>query len=367
MITVTRANVPVVEEYLTLVRQILESRQFANHGPMVIRLEQALTTHLGFNTSRHPCFVTTCSNGTTALTLALKSLGLEGKRVVTTSFTYVATLSAILAAGCVPLLADIDPETLCLTPNTVRMLSGVDIGAVLPVHIYGNACDIAGFEDFSRSTGIPVIYDAAHSFGAKYAGQPLLAFGDCAAGSFHATKVMHTAEGGCVVSHNEAVRDKLTLMRAFGHVGDTHVMPGINGKMSELHAAMGLCLLPQVEQGIATRKTISKRYDALLASLPLQHPAWRQGLQRNYAYYPVIFKTESALLSVQSALQTHDIVPRRYFYPALTMLPYAKEDWKSSCPVAESISRRVLCLPLHQDVTEEELNLIVNIISSAIK
>lgn len=361
MITVTRADAPKVEDFLVLVRQIFASRQFTNHGPMVVRFEQALESYLCAEASS-PCFVSTCNNGTSAITLALNALDIKGKRVITSSFTYVATLSAILAAGCVPLLVDIDPDTLCLTPDAAAQAAHTNVGAVLPVHIYGNACDVEGFDALARTTGLPVVYDAAHAFGARYAGQALLSFGDCAASSFHATKVMHTCEGGCVVSHCEDMRGKLSLIRAFGHVNDTHVMAGGNAKMSELHAAMGLCLLPRVPQGIASRKVLSDTYDTLLAPLPLQRPAWREGLQRNYAYYPVIFESETALLAAQRALQAQDIVPRRYFYPALTALPYVQEAWKRPCPVADSVSHRILCLPLYGDMTEMDVRRISNIL-----
>lgn len=369
MITVTRASVPSFEEFLALARGVFEARHFTNHGPLVNRFEVFLKNWL---TSKavpqpHPNFyVTSCNNGTSALILALRALGVEGKRVITTPFTYVATLSALLAAGCEPVFVDVDPETLCLTPEAAEQVLDSDVGGVLPVHIYGNACDVAGFSTLSQKYRIPVIYDAAHAFGAQYSGQSLLAFGDCAAGSFHATKVLHTCEGGCVVSHSEAVQNELTLMRAFGHVGDTHVMSGINAKMSELHAAMGLCLLPHVQDGIAARKTLSEYYDTLLAGLPVQYPAWRAGLQRNYAYYPVIFESEKALLAVQTALHAQSIAPRRYFYPALNTLPYLKDEWKRTCPVAESVSHRVLCLPLYAELTHAQAHAIVTALKNSL-
>lgn len=236
----------------------------------------------------------------------------------------------------------------------------------MPVHIYGNGCDVTGFEIFSQRMDIPIIYDAAHAFGTSFGGRSLLTYGDCAAGSFHATKVMHTCEGGCVVSHTEDVRDKLTLMRAYGHMSDTHVMPGINAKLSELHAAMGLCLLPYVQEGSVARKQLTQLYDVLLADLPLQYPAWREGLERNYAYYPVLFENEKTLLAAQAALCAQDIVPRRYFYPSLTTLTYVKDQWKSSCPVAESVSSRVLCLPLYTDLLPQDVERIARILRNTL-
>lgn len=354
MLTVTRASSPPVEEYLELVRQVLESLHFTNQGPLVARLEAELSALL--QSQAAPSLqVLTSANGTLALEMALRALGLEGKRIITTPFTYVATLSAILAVGATPLFVDIDPQTLCITPETAREHLSDDVSAILPVHIYGNACDVVGFNALAESAGIPVVYDAAHSFGTTLYGQSVFSYGACAIGSFHATKIMHTAEGGCVACQNKDLLEKLRLIRAFGHVGDTHIMPGINAKMSDLHAALGLCILPLVEKNILARKALTALYDAQLAAAPLHFPLWREGLTRNYAYYPIIFENEADLLRVQKVLQEADILPRRYFYPALTCLPYVQEAWKTPCPVAESVSKRVLCLPLFAQMTQEDV------------
>ena len=366
MVTVTRALIPPLDEYLTLVRQVCSTRHFTNHGPMVGSFEEKLLDLLSCGCEANTVYVSSCANGTLGLELVLRALDLGGKRVVTTPFTYVATLSALLAVGCTPVFVDIDPQSLCITPEDVHACLDEGISAILPVHIYGNACDVKGFGELSKSADVPVIYDAAHAFGACYEGESLLTFGSLAVGSFHATKVFHTCEGGCVVSHDKGMRDVLHCIRAFGHVGDTHIMPGINAKMSEIHAAMGLCLLPYVQAGIAARKTLTELYDTLLAPLPLRKPRWREGLQSNYAYYPIIFQTESELLTVQAALNAREVFTRRYFYPALNTLPYLKDAWKKSCPVAESISHRVLCLPLYADLHVEDVYYVSDVIKNAL-
>ena len=365
MLTVTRASSPPVEEYMALVRQVLESLHFTNQGPMVARLEAELSAQL--QSQDAPSLqVLASANGTLALEMALRALGLEGKRIITTPFTYVATLSAILAVGATPLFVDIDPQTLCITPETVQQHLSEDVSAILPVHIYGNTCDVTGFNALSESTGIPVVYDAAHSFGTTLYGKSVFSFGACAIGSFHATKIMHTAEGGCVACQNKDLLEKLRLIRAFGHVGDTHIMPGINAKMSDLHAALGLCILPLVEKNILARKALTDLYDDQLAAMPLHSPLWRDGLKRNYAYYPIIFENEAVLLRAQKALREADILPRRYFYPALTRLPYAQAAWKTPCPVAESISERVLCLPMFAQMTQDDVERIVHMLGKTL-
>lgn len=205
--------------------------------------------------------------------------------MITTAFSYVATLSALLWEGCTPVFADIDPETLCLSPESVRraLVAHPDAAGLLPVHVYGNACDVDGLENICREHGLACVYDAAHAFGSSLKGRSLLDFGDYSVCSFHATKLFHTVEGGCVVTHSKADQRRMELLRAFGHIGDTHLALGLNAKMSELHAAMGLCLLPHLEENIRLRAEICSRYDALLAQQPSG-----PGLRRPPLFSPLI-------------------------------------------------------------------------------
>ena len=287
-------------------------------------------------------------------------MGLNGKTVITTPFTYVATLSALLWEGCTPLFADIDPESLCLSPGeAARQLEAhPEAAGLLPVHVYGNACDVNTLGAVARQGGLAVLYDAAHAFGSRLDGKSLFAFGDAATASFHATKLFHTVEGGCIVAHDPALKEELELLRAFGHRGDTHYSLGINAKLSELHAAMGLCLLPQLADTIAQRAVLTGLYDAALNLGPdgapnqegMRRPRLAPGLDWNHAYYPVIFPDAGARARVTRALEARDIHPRRYFFPSLTRLPYVDCP---PCPVAEDMAERVLCLPLWADMAPE--------------
>jgi len=212
---------------------------------------------------------------------------------------------------------------------------------------------------------LPVTYDAAHSFGSEYQGRSVLDYGDFAVCSFHATKIFHTGEGGAVIVHTEEQLQAIQLLRAGGHIGDTHIRLGTNAKLSELHAALGLCLLHKTADNIAGRKAVSAAYDALLPERGIRRPKLKPGLTYNYAYYPVIFDSEEITLRVVAALREKNIFPRRYFFPALNTLPYLPLP-KQSCPVAECVSRRVLCLPLYAELEESAVEKIAVIIKSIV-
>lgn len=361
-IFVTRSPLPPLAEYLRCVEDIFATRRLTNNQTYVHRLEESLGCFLKLP------HVSLCVNGTAALQLALRLSGLAGKKVVTTPFTYVATLSALLWEGCTPVFADIDPDTLCLAPEAVEEALDVhpDVAGLLPVHVYGNACDVDRLERLCIERGLTCMYDAAHAFGSTLNGHSLLEFGNYAACSFHATKLFHTVEGGCLVTHNIEDQRRVELLRAFGHIGDEHLTLGINAKMSELHAAMGLCLLPLLAENIRLREEICTRYDALLTSTAargrLRRPRLASGLSYNYAYYPIIFEDETQLLRVKTALEAKHIHPRRYFYPALTELSYLPPVSRVRCPQAEDLARRVLCLPLYAELTPEQVENISDIV-----
>ncbi|MCH5277286.1 MAG: DegT/DnrJ/EryC1/StrS family aminotransferase [Desulfovibrionaceae bacterium] len=347
------------------VRDIFASRQLTNQGSYAARLQQSLADFLGVPS------LSLCANGTLALQLALRCLGLNGKTVITTPFTYVATLSALLWEGCTPVFADIDPRSLCLDPAGVERCLKEHPGAagILPVHVYGNACDVDALADIAGRRGLCLLYDAAHAFGSTLRGTSLFAFGDAAVGSFHATKLFHTVEGGCVVSSRADANDTLSLLRAFGHVGDTHKCLGINAKMSELHAAMGLCLLPSVPDGLARRARLTALYDEALGvdetmNGVLRRPALAPDLAWNHAYYPVIFPDHGAAMRVMRDLAERNIHPRRYFYPSLTRLPYIQG---ASCPIAEDIAERVLCLPFWPDMDEDLVRKIAGLVRESLR
>lgn len=350
-IYVTKTRLPESESFSRCCQDIFQRAWLTNNGQCVQELEHVLAEYLGVS------HVLACNNGTTALMLAIQCAGLAGKKVAVTPYTYVATLSALLWLRCTPVFVDIDPDTLCLSSERLcaRFQEEPDIAGVLPVHIYGLPCDVESLDAVCREYGAVLIYDAAQAFGSRYNGKSLLDYGDYSICSFHATKIFHTAEGGCVISHSADRHKALALARAFGHVNDTHYTLGINAKMSELHAAMGLCLLPGTDVEIARRREAHATYDAFLDGLPLQRPAMREGLDWNNAYYPVLLPDEACRVRVEQELTAQDIYPRRYFYPALNTLPYLNATWRTVCPVAEDAARRVLCLPMYGELEDDAM------------
>lgn len=350
---VTRALLPDFEQYSALLRQMFAACQLTNHGEFAQSLEKRLQSRLDVP------YVALCANGTLALQLGLHVGGLAGKEVVTTPFTYAATLTSLLWEGCKVVFADIEEETCCLDPKSVLNKLTPETAGVLPVHAYGNACDVEAFEEMGRAEDVLIFYDAAHAFGSTYKGRSLLDYGHMAACSTHATKIFHTAEGGFFVSHEQADHEAFVAMRACGHFNDTHIRPGINAKLSELHAAMGCCLLDQTPANMEARKKVSLHYDDVLPMHKLRRLRPRDGQTYNYAYYPVILETERALEQVVAKLRRRNIHPRRYFFPAVNTLPYLKEV--QPCPIAESISRRALCLPLFAEMEEKTVETIADI------
>lgn len=352
MINVTKTYLPPFEDYAKVLKEAYEAGWITNNGKLLQRLEQQLKESLGVD----QLFV--CTNGTVTLQLALKALNVTGE-VITTPFSYVATSNAILWEKCKPVFADIDAHTFCIDTDKIEALITSNTSAILATHVYGMPCAIERIAQIANKFNLRVIYDAAHAFGANYKGKSLLEYGDISSCSFHATKLFHTVEGGCIVTNNSDIARKIYLLRQFGHEYDEYYAAGINAKNSEFHAAMGLCLLPSVPAFIQRRKELTELYNELLADDRLQPLKYPPELEPNYSYYPVLFKTEESLLGVKSALEKESIFPRRYFYPSLNKLPYVEYQ---SCPVSEDISLRILCLPLYYELKEEELKLISKIV-----
>lgn len=345
MINVTKSMKPSIAEYMDYVAGIWERGHFTNYGPLCIELEEKLKNYLKAEAFFY------VSNGTIALQLALKALGKTGE-VITTPFSFVATTSSIVWEGLRPVFVDIEPDHLTLDPAKIEAAITEKTVAILATHVFGNPCDVAAIESIARKHQLTVIYDGAHAFGVHYQGKPLSHYGDITTLSFHATKLFHTVEGGGIVTRNEDFAKSIINMRNFGLEGpDVITGLGINAKNSELHAAMGLCNLPRVKNAIQRRKHICEMYDYLLAAagVPVTRPAIRTGTDYNYAYYPVLFSSESALLKAKSLLSAEEINCRRYFYPVLSGLAYVE---KQAMPIAENISQRVLCLPLFDEMSD---------------
>lgn len=335
---VTRPFLPPKEEYLARVTAIFERAVLTNQGPEVQELEERMRSFLGV---AHFHYV---ANGTVALQLALSALGITGGEIITTPFTYVATTSAILWERCQPVYVDIEPERFTIDPEKIEGAITPRTRAIMPVHVFGHACDVRAIEDIARRHRLRVIYDAAHAFAVSVNGRSLASYGDISTLSFHATKLFHTLEGGACVVRDPEVSQRLELAMRFGHEGDNHLALGINAKQDELNAAMGNVNLDHIERILADRRMIWELYESLLPD-NLQRPGPDPALDYNYAYFPVLFPSEDELLASFERLERHDIFPRRYFYPSLNTLPYLGS--KSACPVAEDISRRIACLPLH--------------------
>jgi len=357
MINVTKPKLPPLDEYVQYLRGIWEREQLTNNGPLVLELEAKLREFLNVQ------YLWFLSNGTVALQIAIKALNLKGE-IITTPFSYVATTSSIVWENCEPIFVDIEPDSLTIDPNLIEDKITESTSAILATHVYGNPCDVLAIQKIANAHNLKVIYDAAHAFGVKYKGSSILEYGDFSTLSFHATKLFHTVEGGAIVTNNPDLAHKASYLRNFGHNGQEEFFGlGINGKNSEFHAAMGLCLLPMVKDIISCRKKISEKYDELLKDIPIAKPKIREYTEYNYSYYPIFFKSEESLLRVRANLNKRGIFPRRYFYPSLSKLPYVSNQ---HVPVSEDVSRRVLCLPLFLGLEDDKISEISDIIRESL-
>lgn len=357
-INVTKTFLPPFEEYTRQLKRAWDKGWITNNGELVLELEQKLKDYLGV---KHLLF---CSNGTTALQMAIKALDITGE-IITTPFSYVATTTAILWENCIPVFADINEKDFCINAEAIESLITDRTRAILATHVYGLPCDVKKIETIARKHNLKVIYDGAHAFGSRLNHRSLIDYGDISTCSFHATKIFHTAEGGSVSTNDKELIDKLFLFRSFGHINDDYYSMGINAKNSELHAALGLCLLPRVSTIVEAQKAISLRYDKVLSSV-LSRPVSRlSDFEYNYSYYPVILESEDQLLAVRNKLEANLVYTRRYFYPSLNRLPYLSRRY--DCPVSEDLSARVLCLPLYVGLSEEDQDRICSIILDTIR
>ena len=357
MITVTKPYFPPLEQYQTYLKKVWANGTLTNNGPLVQELEENLKKYLNV---KHLFFV---SNGTIALQIAIKVLGLKNE-IITTPFSYVATTNSIIWEGCKPVFADINPVDFNIDPKKIEPLITKETSAILATHVYGNPCDLRAIEEIAKANNCKVIYDAAHAFGSTFKNKQICSFGDIATCSFHATKLFHTIEGGAIITDDDELAEKIMLYRQFGHIGDEYYTIGINGKNSEMHAAMGLCVLPMIDKMIAKRKELSDIYDMHLEELGLKKPIGMDGISYNYSYYPVVFSSEEILLKTKQYLADCSIYTRRYFYPSLNQLPFLKG---MNCPVSEDISGRVLALPIYYDLEITEVNTIINYLRKFLK
>ena len=355
MIPVTKTFFPPIEDYQKQLKRIWENQWLTNNGELYKELSKKLLKYLGVN------HVIPMTNGTLPIQIALKEYAKEGE-VITTPFSYVATTASIVWEKCTPVFVDIHPEYLTIDETKIEAAITKRTTAILATHVYGNPCHIELINSIAEKYDLKVIYDAAHCFGVKYKGQSIFNFGDVSTCSFHATKLFHTGEGGALFCQDLITRQTMWYRHSFGHNGPEHYHGlGINAKMSELQAAMGLSVLPYMEQIIAERKSICGYYDQHLDFSNLRKLKLRASTDWNYAYYPVIFNDEASLLKVKFNLESNKIYPRRYFYPSLEELPYVNS---SNCDIAKNLASRVLCLPLYVGLQKSEQKEIVRLINN---
>jgi len=353
MINVTQTFLPPLEEYTAYLERIWANKWLTNRGELVKELEEKLTDFLAVKN------LLIVNNGTIALQIAIKALELKDE-IITTPFSYVATVSSIVWENCAPVFVDIDKDYLTIDETKIEAAITEKTSAILATHVYGNPCNVEAIQSIAERYNLKVIYDAAHCFGVKYKGESILNWGDVSTLSFHATKLFHTGEGGAIVCKDEVLAHKIFYHHNFGHNGPEEFFGlGVNAKISELNAAMGLALFPYVDEIIAKRKQICDLYDSQLANANVQKIKLREETDWNYSYYPIVFSSEECLLKTKNALNNEQIFPRRYFYPSLNKLPYL--EYKAT-PIAEEISKRILCLPLFADLSNSNVKSICHIV-----
>lgn len=354
MIPVTKPFLPPQEDYEQYLDGIWQRQWLTNMGPLASQLEMELKEYLKI---KHLLFVT---NGTVALQMAIKALDLKGE-IITTPFSFVATTSAIVWEGCTPIFVDIDAESLNIDASNIEAAITEKTSAILATHVYGNPCDVEAIEEIAKKHNLKVIYDAAHAFGVQVNGKSVFEYGDISICSLHSTKLYHSVEGGLIFTQDADLLKKIAYLRNFGISGfDSFSELGINGKNSEFHAAMGLVNLKYVDAIIAKRKSLTARYEEKLINLKAFRPKWHATSENNGAYLPFVLESEELLLKIKTELDKSEIFTRRYFYPSLaTALPYLEPQ---NFPITDDISKRVLCLPLYYELTEEEVDWICRMI-----
>lgn len=359
MIPVTKSFIPPLEEFSAQVQRAFDNGWLTNRGELVLELEQKLTENLQLDDSK----ILLMNNGTIPLQIALKVLG-KGGEVITTPFSYVATTAAIVWEGCTPVFVDIHPDHLTIDETKIEAAITEKTTCILATHVFGNPCNVEEIEQIAKKHNLKVIYDGAHAFGVTYKGKSIFEYGDVSTCSFHATKLFHTGEGGALFCKDPELFHELYYSHNFGHNGPLafHGL-GINGKMSELQAAMGLAVLPHFDTILKSRKEAVKKYQDHLPS-SLKRLQLVEDVMWNHSYFPVVFENEEQLLEVERSLHAIEVLPRRYFYPSLNTLPYVSGIQSS---IAESVSKSILCLPLYVGIDEQDIEKICSVICQTIE
>jgi len=350
MINVTKTYLPDSKKYHDYVEQIFSSGWITNNGPLVQELERRLANYLGVKN------IILVANGTVALEIAYRTLGINGY-AITTPFSFVATTSSMVTNAIKPIFADINPNTFNIDHTNIENLITPNTNAIVPVHVFGNACEAEEIDKIAKQHGLKVIYDAAHAFGVQYKGKSILSYGDISTLSFHATKLFHTIEGGALIINDDEILEKARYLINFG-IESPESIPhlGTNAKMNEFEAAMGLCLLDDIEEISVRRKQVYDLYEKELKDT-VQLQEWNSNATQNYSYFPIVFKDEEELKKIQNLLNEKKIFPRRYFYPSLDTLEYIEP--KQTCEISRDISKKILCLPIYPELEKAiQLNII---------
>lgn len=349
-IYVNQPSLPPIDEFIPYLREIWHTKQLTNCGPFHEQFEKALCEYLGVE------YVCLFNNGTIALVTALQALRVAGE-VITTPYSFVATSHSLLWNGIKPIFVDIDPHTLNLDPTKIEAAITPQTTAIMPVHCYGHPCDVDAIQKIADTYNLRVIYDAAHAFGVQYKGGSVLNFGDVSVLSFHATKVFNTFEGGAIICPDAKTKERIDHLKNFGHAGEvTVVAPGINGKMSEFNAALGLLQLKYIDQAIERRKAIDSAYRERLKNVKGIHCLNDVDEDvANYAYFPILVQADYPIHrdDLCQRLKDRGIHPRRYFYPLISDFPMYRSlhsAHRENLPVANEAALQILCLPIYPDL-----------------
>ena len=359
---VTRPDLPSLDEFIPYLREIWRSKILTNGGPFHQKFEEELSKYLGVR------YIALFTNATIGLVTALQALRITGE-VITTPYSFVATAHSLIWNGIKPVFVDVDPVTFNLDPAKIEAAITPQTTAIMPVHCYGHPCDVDRIQAIADTYGLKVIYDAAHAFGVKCHCGSVLTHGDLSVLSFHATKVFTTFEGGAIICGNDKIRQRINYLKNFGFADEvTVVAPGINGKMSEFNAALGLLQLKGVDRALARRQAIDARYRTLLAQVRGLRCLLPTGeTVSNHAYFPILVQPDYPLSrdDLYDKFRGRNVLVRRYFYPLISEFPMYRglpSAASSNLPNASRLSRQVLCLPIYPALTDDEVDRVVDIL-----
>jgi dTDP-4-amino-4,6-dideoxygalactose transaminase len=362
---VTKPNLPPLNEFMPYLEEIWESHILTNGGPFHKELEEKLCEYLGVK------YISLFANGTLALITALQALKISGE-VITTPFSFVATTHALWWNGIKPVFVDIEPGTFNLDPDKIEAAITPRTTAIFPVHVYGHPCRVDRIAEIADRYGLKLIYDAAHSFGVTINNNSVANYGDISILSFHATKVFNTFEGGAIICHDEKTKKLIDELKNFGIIDETTVVtPGINAKMNEFQAALGLLQLKYIDSAVGKRRIITEKYNTELKDIPgISMVMDQPDIKYNYAYFPILINTKvfgKTRNDVYEELKANNIFSRRYFYPLISQFPIysnLESSIPGKMPIAERITEEVLCLPIYPDLEISSVKFICSIIKN---